>query len=47
MLLVRKMSRRSNSAGLLPQALEQKHLMLKQNIVEAFVDAFGKEDLKA
>ena len=47
MLLVRKISRRRGSIELLPQALEQKHLALKQNIVEAYDYAFGKEVLKA
>ena len=47
MLLVRKISRRRGKVGLLPQALEQKHLVLNQNIVQVFDDAFGKKDLKA
>ena len=47
MILVEKMSTCSSSGGLLPQALEQKHLVLNQNIVQVFGDAFGKEDLKA
>ena len=45
MLLVRKISRRRGSIGLLPQALEQKHLVLKQNIVEVFGDNFSEEDV--